>query len=439
MADAVLTRGALSRTSLLAAALAFGGLPLYVHLPRFYAEQMALGGLPALGAVLLAARAFDSFQDPVIGWLADRWRGWREIWAIVGMALLASGFLILFAPPDWGAPLPRLAIGLFAAFTGFSALQIAIYDHGLALADNVRGAHTRVALWREAGGLGGICLAAMAPAVLATTMGPAGAFLGFALLFLAVAASASLVMAGHWRASGSVHAGPGSFRRALATPGILPMLGFGFVNALPTAVTSTLFLFFVSHVLEAEEHAGPLLLLFFAAAASASPGWARLADRFGRRITLASAMSLSIVAFAWAYLLGPGDVAPFYVVAIASGAALGADMTLAPAMLAAQIEDDGGRGRHCAPRGCSGGLCTDGAGDGTGPCSALGRLRPGAVSAQTHRHRRTWLSPIRKGNNSCRNVSSFWPSRWSPVSRDAVRRHLRIIPAVSRSLTCARI
>jgi GPH family glycoside/pentoside/hexuronide:cation symporter len=328
MADAVLTRGVLSRTSLLAAALAFGGLPLYVHVPRFYAEQMALS-LPALGAVLLAARAFDSLQDPIIGWLADRWRGWREIWAIVGMALLATGFLILFAPPGWGAPLPRLAIGLFAAFTGFSALQIAIYDHGLALAGNARGAHTRVALWREAGGLGGICLAAMAPAVLATAMGPAGAFLGFVLLFLAVAASASLVMAGHWRASGSIHA--------------VPILGFGFVNALPTAVTSTLFLFFVSHVLEAEEHAGPLLLLFFAAAASAAPGWARLADRLGRRITLASAMSLSILAFAWAYLLGPGDVAPFYIVAIASGAALGADMTLAPAMLAARIENDGGR------------------------------------------------------------------------------------------------
>lgn len=54
-------------------------------------------------------------------------------------------------------------------------------------------------------------------------------------------------------------------------------------------------------------------------------------------------MSLSIFAFAWAFLLGAGDVAFFYGVAIASGAALGADMTLAPAMLAARIDDDGGR------------------------------------------------------------------------------------------------
>ncbi len=342
MADAVLSRGELSRTSLLAAALAFGGLPLYVHAPRFYAEEMALG-LPVLGAVLLAARAVDSVQDPIIGWLADRLRHRREIWAVAAMLLLAGGFLVLFAPPDWGAPLPRLVIGLLAAFTGFSALQIALYDHGLALAERAEGAHTRIALWREAGGLGGICLATMAPAVLGATIGPAGAFLGFSLLFIAVAVSASLVMARHWRASRSVHAGPGSFRRALASPGVVAMLSFGFVNALPTAVTSTLFLFFVADVLEAEAHAGPLLLLFFAAAASAAPAWARLADRMGRRRALACAMTLSILAFAWAYLLGPGDVAAFYAIAIASGAALGADMTLVPAMLAARIRDDGGR------------------------------------------------------------------------------------------------
>ncbi len=342
MADAVLRRAELARTSLLAGALAFGGLPLYVHAPRFYAEEMAVG-LPALGAVLLAARALDSLQDPVIGWLADRLRAMREVWAVAAMALLAVGMAVLFAPPGWGEPLPRLAIGLVAAFTGFSALQVALYDHGLALARRAGEAHTRVALWREAGGLGGVCLAAMVPAALGAALGPSAAFAGLALLFLLVGTAASVAMARHWRASGMAEAGQGSFRRALAAQGVRPILAFGFVNALPTAVTSTLFLFFVADVLEAEAHAGPLLLLFFAAAAAAAPGWARLAGRFGRRPILACAMSLSILAFAWAWLLGPGDVAPFYAVAIASGAALGADMTLAPAMLAARIENDGGR------------------------------------------------------------------------------------------------
>lgn len=342
MADTTLGRASLARTSLVAAALAFGGLPLYVHLPRFYADEMAVP-LATLGGLLLAARAVDSFQDPVLGWLADRMRARREIWTAIAMAALATGFAVLFAPPDWGAPLPRLIIGLLLAFTGFSALQIALYDHGLALAHGTEESHTRVALWREAGGLGGVTLAVLAPALLTAGFGATGGYVGFALLFVVIATIAALVMAGKWRASGLAQTGVGSFRRALSAPGVPAVLAFGFVNAMPVAVTSTLFLFFVTDVLQAESHAGPLLLLFFLSAAAMAPFWASLATRFGRRATLACSMTLSIAAFIWASLLGPGDVAAFYIVVLASGAALGADMTLAPAMLAARIRDDAGR------------------------------------------------------------------------------------------------
>lgn len=342
MAEADPGRGELARMSLAAAALAFGGLPLYIHAPRYFAEQMAVG-LPALGALLLAARIVDSVQDPALGWLADRLRARREIWAATAAALLTLGFGVLFAPPGWGAPELRLVVGLLAAFSGFSALQIALYDHGLAVAARA-GGHTRVALWREAGGLAGVCVAAMAPLALAQMLGEAMAYAGFAVLFAAVAGFAALAMAGRWRASGGGHgAGSGGFRRALATSGVPALLGFGFLNALPTAVTATLFLFFVADVLEAEAQAGPMLLVFFAAAGAAAPFWARLADRVGRRRALLAGMGLSILAFAWASQLGPGDAAAFYAISAASGAALGADMTLAPAMLAARIDGDGAK------------------------------------------------------------------------------------------------
>lgn len=351
MADAVrderkldhgeLDRDELLRTSLLAAALAFAGLPLYVHAPRFYAEEMAVP-LSALGAVLLVARAADSVQDPLIGWLADRYRGARELWTVIAALLLAAGFATLFAPPGWGAPLPRLGVGLLLAFSGFSALQIALYDHGLAMAHAAGGGYTRVALWREVGTLAGICTAALGPTALAAVLAPGSAYPVYAAAFLLVAGVATLAMFGRWRASGTP-AGPGGFRRALTRPGIAPLLIFGFVNALPVAVTSTLFLFFVSDVLVAEAHAGPSLILFFAAGGAFAPLWARLADRLGRRFALALGMTLSILAFGWAATLGAGDVLPFYLIAATSGAALGADLTLPPAMLAARIDGDGGR------------------------------------------------------------------------------------------------
>ncbi len=336
-----LPRRELLAPAAVAAMLAFAGLPLYIHAPRFYAEEMGVG-LATLGAVLLGARTIDSLQDPLIGRLADRLPRRREAWVLVSGALLCTGFALLFAPPGWGEPLPRLAAGLIAAFTGFSALQIALYDHGLAQASAAGGGHTRIALWREAGGLAGICLAAAAPSVLEPSLGGALAYPGYAAAFAAMALLALGGMRRRWLASGMSLPSAGSLE-ALRAPGVRPLLAFGFVNALPTAVTSTLVLFFLTDILDAEAHAGPVLLVFFAAAAGAAPLWARFAARVGRRAALASGMALSVPAFVWAHALGAGDILPFYAIAAASGAALGADMTLAPAMLAARVTGGGGQ------------------------------------------------------------------------------------------------
>jgi GPH family glycoside/pentoside/hexuronide:cation symporter len=49
-------------------------------------------------------------------------------------------------------------------------------------------------------------------------------------------------------------------------------------------------------------------------------------------------MYMSIVAFASAVFLGAGDLWAFAVICIASGAAIGADMTLLPALFSARME-----------------------------------------------------------------------------------------------------
>ena len=319
--------------------LAFAGIPLYIHVPQYFAEEMGLG-LGVLGIALLASRAVDSIQDPILGTLADRLRRHRELWAGIAGMVLALGIAVLFAPPAWGEPLPRLIVGLLSAFTGFSALQIILYDHGLAQAEIAGGGYTNISVWREAGGLVGICLAAAAPAVFAVIFGSSIAYATYAAAFAVCGLVVLGWMRGNWCVSGkSIHRA--GFRQALQASGVIPLLIFGFVNVLPTAVTSTLFLFFVRDILRAEAHAGPVLLLFFACAAGAAPLWARLANRIGRKSALTIGMSLSIPTFIGAYLLGDGDVVPFYIMSAMSGTALGADMTLAPAMLAARIRGGG--------------------------------------------------------------------------------------------------
>ncbi|GAC1330087.1 MAG: hypothetical protein NVSMB28_27140 [Collimonas sp.] len=52
-------------------------------------------------------------------------------------------------------------------------------------------------------------------------------------------------------------------------------------------------------------------------------------------------MLLAIAAFIWAYGLSAGDLLPFAVICVISGFALGADLALPPALLAAVIRQAG--------------------------------------------------------------------------------------------------
>ena len=77
---------------LLGLPLAFAALPVYVHVPRLYAETAGLP-LALLGAILLGARLLDAGIDPWLGWLADRLpRRQMVALALLPLALLA-GFL----------------------------------------------------------------------------------------------------------------------------------------------------------------------------------------------------------------------------------------------------------------------------------------------------------------------------------------------------------
>ncbi len=115
------------------------------------------------------------------------------------------------------------------------------------------------------------------------------------------------------------------------------LLLLALVNAAPVAVSSTLFLFFVESRLAAPGWEGPFLLLFFLSAAIAAPFWGRAAERFGPKRVLLVGMVLAIIAFAFAITLTAGDTIAFAIICLASGAALGADMTLLPAIFASRM------------------------------------------------------------------------------------------------------
>lgn len=307
--------------------LSAAGLPLYIHAPKHFVDSYGVS-LTALGSVLFGLRFLDVVQDPILGNLANRLRGHRALAVALGASGLAAGMLGLFAVPALLPPLWWFGLTLTLVFTSFSFLTIVFYATGVAKAQELEGqGHIRLARWREGGALTGVCLAAMAPAVLGMP--------GFALGFAVVVAAAVWTMRGEWGCGVAMpRSGFGDVLRDTMSRRLLIL---AFVNAAPVAVSSTLFLFYVESVLVAPGWEGPLLILFFLAAALAVPLWGLAAERFGPKQVLLAAMVLSILAFSGALALDAGDAALFALVCLGSGAALGADMTIMPALFAQRL------------------------------------------------------------------------------------------------------
>ena len=144
-------------------------------------------------------------------------------------------------------------------------------------------------------------------------------------------------MRGDWSGSGAVGSAT-DFAVILRDGTARRLLIVGLANAAPVAVSASLFFFFVEDVLQAAIWAGPLLLVFFVAAALGAVIWPRLAGLWGARRALSLAMVINILAFSPVPWLGAGDEAIFAAICVISGLCVGADVTLLPALFARRME-----------------------------------------------------------------------------------------------------
>ncbi len=319
------------RYALFSCALGMAGLPIYIHAPKYFVEQYEIN-LATLGLALLLLRSVDFFQDPLLGRLASSTlsRGSSPLW--IATAFMCLGMILLFAIPAVTSPILWFSISLIILFSGFSFAYIRIYAFGVE-AFGMDG-QIKIAKWREGGTLIGICLAAAAPSILSIT--GSNGYKNFAFLFCALIIIATFLMTSDFSKT--------FFKVQKQTTSIFPkdvglqrLLLFVFLNAMPVAVTSTLYLFYVDHVLGLEVMGGPLLILFFLSAAFSAPFWTRWAEHYGALQVLRISMLVSILSFVWAYNLNAGEVIAFSIICFATGLSLGADMTILPAIFAQRL------------------------------------------------------------------------------------------------------
>lgn len=319
--------------------LALFALPLYVHVPKLYADGVGLS-LTAVGSLLLGARLLDALIDPWLGRWSDGQS--RQRMLLLAMPLLIAGGYLLFVPPA-DAGLGHLGGGLALAYLGYSLASI---NHQAWGAEFAVDEHGRLAAnaWREGAGLCGVLIAAILPSLLAGEQAYGVAALLWCFIPLLVLSTAVAI----WRVPGTptvtitASAGVSPWRDAA----FVRLLGVFALNGVAAAIPATLVLFYVADVLQAEAWSGVFLFLYFLTGALAMPVWVALAQQYGRVRIWQAAMLLAMLGFAVTPWLGAGDVFLFGLVCVASGMTLGADLALPPALLAEQVARHG----HAATR-----------------------------------------------------------------------------------------
>jgi glycoside/pentoside/hexuronide:cation symporter, GPH family len=316
--------------------LAFLALPLYVVLPSHYAAQHGVA-LGTLGIVLLATRALDAALDPFIGRAVDAIfaRSTRRAWAVATVAAgaVGAGFAALFFPQvGAGALLAWLAVGLLVTYIAFSVLTVVHQAWGARLGGDPK-QRARVVAWREGCGLIGVLAASVLPSQFG--MGVASAVLAASL------AISMAVLAGAPRAPSSGVESPRNWALPWRSASFRRLLAVFMLNGIASAVPATLVLFFVRDRLQAGHAEALFLGAYFAAAVLSVPLWVQAVRAFGLARAWLGGMGLAVAAFAWVLTLGAGDSAGFLAVCIASGIALGADLTIPGALLTGVVQRAG--------------------------------------------------------------------------------------------------
>ncbi|WP_439107456.1 MFS transporter [Congregibacter sp.] len=327
----------------LAFPLAGAFIALQVIVPTFYAQSLGLS-LSAIGGILLAARLWDLFTDPVVGYLSDRtpasW-GRRKAWVVASAPLIAAAVWVLFNPPQ-NAGNSFLLLATLAIYVAGTMSIVPMNAWGAELSESYH-QRSRISGSRVIFGLSGTLVAlllvdnssneALTESLFAITI--------LTMIGLAISTPlAALVVPDRSKVDGQ----QSSLREAvklLAQPSPFRRLLLAFLlNGLGNAIPATLFLLYVTHVLEKPGIAGPMLFGYFVCSALSVPVWVALSRRWGKHRSWCIAVLGSCLFFSATPFLGSGDIVQYGIIVMGTGLMIGADLVLPSAINGDLIEWD---------------------------------------------------------------------------------------------------
>ena len=336
-------------------ALAVPTIPVYIYLPTFYADSLGLG-LSITGAVLLLARVTDVITDPLIGLVSDRlssrW-GRRKPWIATGAILCGLALAQLMMPGDSVSP-AYLAFWAVLLYLGWTMVAIPYNAWGAELSNDYH-QRARITGAREAAMIFGILIAGSLPAG-AAALGWAERDGLAAAAWLAIGVGIPTIGLLLWQVpeveishsskqqqtiSQRIHSFWPAAKAITSNGPFVRLLSGWFINGLANGIPAVLFPLYLQYGLQVEPtQKGILISVYFLSGIIAIPGWVWLSRRWSKHRAWCAAMILACLAFVWVPLLSPGDFGLFMIICIATGCALGADLSLPPAMQADVIDFD---------------------------------------------------------------------------------------------------
>lgn len=331
--------------------LGFIGLPLYVYLPKYYAESFGLS-LVFLSALLFASRVIDTIQDPLIGWFSDRLvkkKITRKQIILVCFPFLALSFLALLFPQDIVSPGLWISFFLIGTYTLYSFLTINYYTMAAEIYEDYN-KQTVLVTAREGLALGGITVGSILPATLLNmTTVEMTHFITWGTYILAASVGVFLV---------NRYSPPITFRLSSSEnfldslrivrqnrPYLILALIF-LLSTIAAALPATLVLFYIEDVLQGKAYFGLFLMIYFLCALGGLPLWYKLSVRYTKRIAWMGSMVLTISGFIWATFLGPGDFIAYGIICVVTGFCLGADLTMPTSLLGDLIKQTPNKAKY---------------------------------------------------------------------------------------------
>lgn len=342
-------------------ALAAVGIPLYVHVPRFYTDVV---GVPVgtIAGVLLAVRVFDALSDVVAGWLSDHTPGpfgRRRPWIAVGSVALAAALWALFDPPVMGegaehAAALRFGVVMFLLFTAWTAVVVPYESLGNELSEDFDERTTVLGL-RDGLLLVGTLFAASLPTLLSSLVdfvpGAVGERHRFEAMALVYAPMTVLLCALCVLWVRERPAPPGGRQGSLADlrrdlwdvlvrnkPFRVLLISYT-VGALGSNLPGTLILYYTTYVLKTQ-HAELFLLLYFVVGILLLPAWIPVSRKIGKKAAYIVASFLNGGAFVFVFFLGPGQELAYGTLVALSAVGFGGWIAIPSSMQADVIDYD---------------------------------------------------------------------------------------------------